>query len=117
MTLRTLTATVMLATRALCAQSSAWQPSPGHVQIPIWPGQPPNSRTATEPESTGLAPNLVAGLPWRYVSNVSRPTLTVYAPAAPSTGIAVIVFPGGGYHVLAIDLEGTEICNWLTSRG
>jgi hypothetical protein len=31
--------------------------------------------------------------------------------------LAVVVFPGGGYYVLAIDLEGTEVCDWLTSKG
>ncbi len=34
-----------------------------------------------------------------------------------NTGAAVLVFPGGGYQVLAMDLEGTEICDWLTARG
>jgi acetyl esterase/lipase len=43
--------------------------------------------------------------------------MTVYPPAARNTGAAVIVFPGGGYEILAIDLEGTEACDWLTSRG
>jgi acetyl esterase/lipase len=43
--------------------------------------------------------------------------MTVYAPTASNTGAAVLVFPGGGYQVLAIDLEGTEVCDWLTSRG
>jgi acetyl esterase/lipase len=43
--------------------------------------------------------------------------MTVYSPAGHNTGAAIIVFPGGGYNVLAIDLEGTEVCDWLTSRG
>jgi acetyl esterase/lipase len=43
--------------------------------------------------------------------------MTGYAPQGRNTGAAVIVFPGGGYNVLAIDLEGTEACDWLTSRG
>jgi acetyl esterase/lipase len=51
------------------------------------------------------------------VTNVSRPTMTVYAPKGRNTGAAVVVFPGGGFQVLAIDLEGTEVCDWLTSRG
>ena len=51
------------------------------------------------------------------VENVSRPTLTVYSPGGKNTGVAVIVFPGGGYRDLAIDLEGTEVCDWLTSSG
>jgi acetyl esterase/lipase len=48
---------------------------------------------------------------------VSQPTITVYAPVTTNTGAAVVVFPGGGYNILAIDLEGTEACDWLTSRG
>jgi acetyl esterase/lipase len=43
--------------------------------------------------------------------------MTVYSPNGKNTGAAVVVFPGGGYNCLAIDLEGTEICDWLTSRG
>jgi acetyl esterase/lipase len=43
--------------------------------------------------------------------------MTVYSPKGQNTGAAVVVFPGGGYEVLAIDLEGTEVCDWLTSRG
>ena len=61
--------------------------------------------------------NLVAGKPCVRVDNVSQPTMTVYPPKGTNTGVAVVVFPGGGYQCLAIDLEGTEICEWLTSRG
>ena len=52
-----------------------------------------------------------------YVDNVSVPTMTVYSPKGNNTGAAVVVFPGGGYNILAIDLEGTEACDWLTSKG
>jgi acetyl esterase/lipase len=52
---------------------------------------------------------------------VATPTITVYTPqrnrAAASKTPAVIVFPGGGYKILAIDLEGTEVCDWLTAKG
>jgi len=51
------------------------------------------------------------------VSNVSRPTMTVYSPNGKNTAAAVVVFPGGGYQGLAIDLEGTEVCDWLMPRG
>jgi acetyl esterase/lipase len=60
---------------------------------------------------------LVAGKPWIYIENVSRPTMTVYSPMGKNTGAAVVVFPGGGYQILAIDLEGTEVCDWLTAKG
>jgi len=101
---------------------TAWQPSAGHTQVPIWPGAIPNARivgrevSGTVVDSAGR-PKLVGGKPWIYVDSVSQPTMTVYAPAGTSTGAAVVVFPGGGYNVLAIDLEGTEACDWLTSRG
>jgi acetyl esterase/lipase len=51
------------------------------------------------------------------ISNVSQPTMTIYSPKGKNTGVAMIVFPGGGYQILAMDLEGTEICDWLTSKG
>jgi acetyl esterase/lipase len=43
--------------------------------------------------------------------------MTVYAPQGRNTGVAVVVFPGGGYQFVAMDSEGTEVCDWLTSRG
>ena len=103
----------------LNAQTPAWQPSPGHTQVPIWPGAVPDAQPVAGPEddTTMATESLVAGRPWVYVGHVSRPTMTVYAPKEKNTGAAVVVFPGGGYQILAIDLEGTEVCNWLTSKG
>jgi acetyl esterase/lipase len=101
------------------AQKTVWQPSAGHVQVAIWPGAVPDPRPETGPESveTTGKDSLVAGGPWVSVEDVSRPTMTVYSPQGKNTGVAMVVFPGGGYSVLAIDLEGTEVCDWLTSRG
>jgi acetyl esterase/lipase len=97
---------------------STWQPSPGHKQVPIWPGTPPDARSLVGPEfATKETKSLVAGRPWISERNVSQPTITVYSPKGKNTGVAVLVFPGGGYQVLAMDLEGTEVCDWLTSRG
>jgi acetyl esterase/lipase len=108
----------------LCAEPSAWPPSPGHAQVPIWPGTPPGAQRDAGPEEDAVTvtsgagePKLVGGKPWIAVRNVSRPTMTVYSPEGKNTGAAVVVFPGGGYNILAIDLEGTEVCDWLTSRG
>jgi acetyl esterase/lipase len=61
--------------------------------------------------------HFVGGKPWTYIGKVSIPTMTVYSPPGKNTGAAVVVFPGGGYQILAIDLEGTEVCDWLTSKG
>ena len=104
----------------LQAQQPAWQPSPGHQQIPIWPAAAPDARAAKGPESTEVVSNtdeMVAGKPWLAIKDVSQPTLTLYSPKGKNTGAAVVVFPGGGYEILAIDLEGTEVCDWLTSKG
>jgi len=101
----------------LSAQTTVWQPSPGYTQVPIWPGAVPDAQPAAGPENAGTDTKLVAGKPWVYVGNVSRPTMTVYSPMGKNTGAAVVVFPGGGYQILAMDLEGTEVCDWLTSKG
>lgn len=52
----------------------------------------------------------------RRVSNVTRPTLTVHRPAK-GNGTAMIVCPGGGFRILAIDHEGHEVARWLNSLG
>src|SRR5262245_29819163 len=101
-----------------CAHSqeraAVWQPSPGHVQVPIWPGAVPDAIPNPKPESVGPP----AGREWWPRANdVSRPTMTVYAAEGRNTGVVVVVFPGGGYQFLAMDSEGTEICDWLIARG
>lgn len=100
-------------------QPKQWQPSAGHLQIPIWPSAPPDSDSQTQSESAVITSgkDMVAGKPYIWVENVARPTLTVYSPKTNNTGAAIVVFPGGGYKGLAIDLEGSEVCDWLTSRG
>lgn len=99
-------------------QKFVWQPSPGHIQIPIWPRTPPDPQPVAGPESAEMSDDsLIAGKPTVWITNVTRPTMTVYSPKGKNTGAAVVVFPGGGYQGLAIDLEGTEVCDWLTPRG
>jgi len=101
------------------ASTSGWRAPAGLTQTPIWPGTPPGAETLAGPEvsSTTKAPDLVAGKPYAWVENVARPTMTVYPAKGKNTGAAVIVFPGGGYMGLAIDLEGTEVCDWLSAKG
>lgn len=96
------------------AQAAIWQPGAGHVQVPIWPGKVPDALAHPVPESVGPPKGREW---WPRANDVSQPTMTVYAPTGHNTGAAIIVFPGGGYRMLAMDLEGTEICDWLTSRG
>ena len=110
---------IALAPFCLNAQTNVWQPSLGHTQMPIWPGTPPDAdaQHTTAPESVSASKGLVGGKSVLVISNVSQPTMTIYSPKGRNTGIAMVVFPGGGYQVLAMDLEGTEICDWLTSKG
>ena len=103
----------------LLAQIPAWQPAPGHVTLHLWPNGAPDATANPAPEldmTTAKEPQ-IAGKPLIRLGNVSDPTLTLYAPKANNTSAAVVVFPGGGYQILAIDLEGTEVCNWLNSIG
>ncbi|KAA0071097.1 alpha/beta hydrolase [Rhodanobacter sp. T12-5] len=109
---------LLAACGSVCAKTMVWQPTVGRAQIPLWPGAVPDAQPVPGPETEALrTEHLIAGRPWMAVTNVSRPTMTVYAPKGRNTGAAVVVFPGGGFQVLAIDLEGTEVCDWLTSRG
>jgi acetyl esterase/lipase len=109
---------VVFAFGGLGAQTPPWQPSPGYTQVPIWPGAVPDARPVAGPEvATTDKDFLIAGRPVVGVGKVSQPTMTVYSPKGKNTGAAVVVFPGGGYWDLAIDLEGTEVCDWLTSKG
>lgn len=111
---------LVVAMGVLRAQTSVWQPSAGHTQVPIWPAAVPDAQPVGGPERTVPvtdAKDFVAGKPWLSVERVSRPTMTVYPPKGRNTGVAMVVFPGGGYSILAIDLEGTEVCDWMTSRG
>jgi acetyl esterase/lipase len=103
---------------ALIAQTRTWQPTPGHEQVPIWPSAVPDSQPVAGPELATSTEKAWrdTGRPATAVTNVTRPTITVYSPSQKNTGAAVVVFPGGGYQGLAIDLEGTEVCDWLTSR-
>jgi len=108
---------IVFAFGRLGAQTNVWQPSSGHTQLAIWPGAVPDPQPVPGPENAISSTGLVAGRPLTWVNNVSQPTMTVYSPKGTNTGVAVVVFPGGGYQCLAMDLEGTEICDWLTSRG
>jgi acetyl esterase/lipase len=101
------------------AQKPGWPPAPGHTTLNIWPHGAPGApaNPAPEGDTTTAKENLVAGKPLVRLGNVSVPTLTLYTPSGKNTGAAVVVFPGGAYRILAIDLEGTEVCDWLTSSG
>lgn len=53
----------------------------------------------------------------RRVRNVTEPTLTIYTPKNKTSDAAVIICPGGGYYILAIDHEGHDVAKWFAERG
>jgi acetyl esterase/lipase len=112
-------AAVIVLSASLFGQKAAWQPAPGRWTLNLWPHGAPGAAANSAPEvdTTTGKDNLIAGKPLIRLGNVSAPTLTVYAPTTKNSGAAVVVFPGGGYHILAIDLEGTEVCDWLNTVG
>ena len=82
--------------------------------IPLWPNGAPGSENWTQVEKEIKHPADTI----QIVVNVTQPTLTPYFPdPAIANGTAVIICPGGAYHLLAIDHEGREVAAWLTARG
>lgn len=88
-------------------------PSASPQIIPLWPAGEIDLSGWSQPEQVTVLPNGI-----KVVRNVSQPTLTVYLPApALATGAAVVVCPGGAYHFLAFEHEGTAVADWLNARG
>ncbi len=81
--------------------------------IPLWPGTAPGSENWTQKEVQYLNDQKQ-----QMIRNVVSPTLTVYKPdPAKANGTAVIVAPGGGFLFLSWQTEGTEVAEWLASKG
>ncbi len=84
--------------------------SQNHV-LPLWEGNPPLQNPSDLKEETTQLGIL-------RIANVQQPTLEVYLPTKQiATGEAVVIFPGGGYGILAYDWEGTDFAKWLNSQG
>jgi acetyl esterase/lipase len=87
-------------------------------EIRLFPGGAPGEKNSLPEEVADITGNKVAGETVQRVSNVSDPVIAIYHPVQElANGTAMIVCPGGGYNILAYDLEGTEICEWLNDMG
>jgi acetyl esterase/lipase len=100
-------------------REGVWQSPAGGTQVPLWPASVALAKpdTGDHPEATGNGSGLVGGSKWYWATYVTRPTMTIYRPKARNTGAAMLVLPGGGFQVVATDLEGTEICDWVIQQG
>ncbi len=97
-----------------------WRQPEGLTQTPIWPGVAPDMAGVSQPPEsvmTADTPEAIGGTTSQAVFDVSVPTMTVFPPKGRNTGAAIVVFPGGGFRAVVLTLEGTEICDWITSKG
>jgi len=82
--------------------------------IPLFPGKAPGTTDESYPEKAYFSKA------WNtdVVTNVTRPTLTVFKPA-PELKInsAVVICPGGGFMALSMASEGTDVAKYLAARG
>jgi endo-1,4-beta-xylanase len=87
--------------------------------VPIWPDSPPrwDVPDQAERDTSGLDGRSVADKQVIRLGFVSKPELHVYQPKKNASDTAILVCPGGGYSILAWDLEGTEIAEWLQGIG
>jgi acetyl esterase/lipase len=90
------------------------------LTLNVWPSKPPGEvkELAAEADQTKPEDKLIAGRRIIKLGNVSTPQITVYRPSpGKDTGASMVICPGGGHHILAYDLEGTEVATWLNEIG
>jgi acetyl esterase/lipase len=110
------TALVLAALVPLVSDSRADEP----IVLNLWPERAPGEAKELPPEVDLFkeGDKLIAGRKIIKLGNVSTPQIAVYRPLVEkANGVAVVVCPGGGHYILAYDLEGTEVAQWLNSIG
>src|SRR5262245_40028207 len=91
--------------------------------VDVWPNMPPDEPGTIGAEQTVMSPKLDRKTvevteSTRMLTNVTKPTLTIYRPAKENdSGTAMLICPGGGYWNLYWQLEGEEVAKWLNSLG
>jgi len=111
--------TVALFSLALICQATAADP----LIVDVWPGRAPDETGDIGPEKVRMSPasgrtDIEVTEPTRMITDVSKPTLTIYRPPKDrDTGTAMLICPGGGYWNLYWQLEGEEVATWLNSIG
>jgi acetyl esterase/lipase len=99
-----------------CVSGTARAADP--LVVDLWPGKAPGDAGIEGQETSRMYESAIIEGPTKLVTNVTRPTLTIYPPAPDkNTGTAMLICPGGGYHNLFWELEGEEVAAWLNSIG
>ena len=106
--------TASILTAAFCALSLVPARAAEPITLKLWPGGAPEPAGFKAEPETVMPPKDEKDV--KRVSNVSEPTIAVFKPEKPN-GTAVIVCPGGGYRILAIEHEGTQVCDYLNTLG
>lgn len=92
--------------------TSAAEPT---ATLDLWPGRPPG-QTVEPADEKVIPPKNDKDI--TRITDVTRPSISVYKPPKEKdTGAAVVICPGGGYHILAIEHEGEDIADWFNSIG
>src|SRR5438105_8524266 len=116
---RTVSAAIVFLSLVVAGSAAATEP----LVIEIWPGKVPDETGNIGAERFRMSPKLdrkqvEVTEPTRMVTNVTKPTITIYRPAKDKdTGTALLICPGGGYWNLYWQLEGEEVAAWLNSLG
>lgn len=100
--------------RALCVVAFLANLCAAQTVIPLYPGTPPGSTPENYPEKQYFSKT------WNteIVTNVTRPTLTVFKPSPElKNGTAAVICPGGGFMALSINSEGYDVAKYLTAKG
>jgi acetyl esterase/lipase len=106
-------AVALLAGWFVTAPSLAGDP----LVVDLWPGKVPGDVGINRPETSRIHRSPLVG-PTKLITNISKPTLTIYRPdQARNTGTAMVICPGGGYWDLYWELEGEEVAAWLNAQG
>jgi acetyl esterase/lipase len=101
----------------VCFAASA-TPAAEPIVVDVWPGKTPGDVGIEGEETVRIYDSPLLGEKTKLITNVTRPTLTIYQPPREkNTGTAMLICPGGGYHNLFWQLEGEEVAAWLNSQG
>lgn len=108
-----------IATPSVCVSNFGLRASAAEpTVVELWPGKVPGDVGISGEERSRIYESPIIDGPTRLITNVTKPTLTIYRPAPEKdTGTAMLICPGGGYHDLFWELEGEEVAKWLNSQG